>query len=361
MADLIVKQGRSGNWAVFKPGEDFPESGWFPSKSGAQAELKRRGGVSTKSVSKRDKVVYPTIFGYRWEDIDDLQHGRITSSQLGRRGNDATWTSPASRQLSADLAPLKAALKAARERSEKSFKEWKLLKAERAKVDPKDRGRMDTINRRMDELTAEMDKADAEWREANLAWTKRMNRGADSADDLRARMHRALDRAIDHARRRAKDISPMLQRLQATISQIPSDSEFQSGEWRCRITRGGQFNSSTVWPTRQRAEEYARKKKADIVPSIKVASDRRARDAGWSIPELKRVLAEAEKANKQSPTAETAAKVRAARMALQVARAADDKPIMLRMNGIIRREEKRAPTADERRRLTQYVENQKNV
>ena len=96
-------------------------------------------------------------------------------------------------------------MKAARERSEKSFKEWKLLKAERAKVDPKDRGRMDTINRRMDELTAEMDKADAEWREANLAWTKRMNRGADSADDLRARMHRALDRAIDHARRRGKD------------------------------------------------------------------------------------------------------------------------------------------------------------
>ena len=65
MADLIVKQGRSGNWAVFKPGEDFPESGWFPSKSGAQVELKRRGGVSIKSVSKRDKVVSPTIFGYR--------------------------------------------------------------------------------------------------------------------------------------------------------------------------------------------------------------------------------------------------------------------------------------------------------
>lgn len=55
------------------------------------------------------------------------------------------------------------------------------------------------------------------------------------------------------------------------------------------------------------------------------AMDRkRARDAGYSNADLKDALARAEKANKENPSAENGAKVRAAKLALQAAQPAKD-------------------------------------
>jgi hypothetical protein len=45
---LVIKQGRSGNWAVFEVGDDIPISDWFVSKAKAEAELRRRGGLPAK-------------------------------------------------------------------------------------------------------------------------------------------------------------------------------------------------------------------------------------------------------------------------------------------------------------------------
>jgi hypothetical protein len=56
MAKLVVKQGRSGNWAVFKEGEDFPESEWFASKSKATAELNRLGGKPAKKLNTEQQA-----------------------------------------------------------------------------------------------------------------------------------------------------------------------------------------------------------------------------------------------------------------------------------------------------------------
>jgi hypothetical protein len=83
---LEVKQGRSGNWAVFEAGDDLPVSAWFPSRPKAVEALhKLSGHTSQKAGSKKSEVVSPTIFGYPWEDIQALQQKKITSSELGRR------------------------------------------------------------------------------------------------------------------------------------------------------------------------------------------------------------------------------------------------------------------------------------
>ena len=72
-ADRVVKQGRSGNWAVFKTGSDYPESEWFGNKARAVAELNRRGG--TRGPSKKESSSEPDILGYPWEYIQALQRG----------------------------------------------------------------------------------------------------------------------------------------------------------------------------------------------------------------------------------------------------------------------------------------------
>ena len=79
-----VKQGRSGNWAVFKAGEDFPESAWFSSKAKAQESLRKLSGVSTKVAAKahREKEE-PDVMGYPWETIQAAQRGLISGSQMG--------------------------------------------------------------------------------------------------------------------------------------------------------------------------------------------------------------------------------------------------------------------------------------
>jgi hypothetical protein len=71
-SDFEVKKGRSGNWALFKPGSDYPESNWFLSKAKAAEELKRRGG---KVSSKKEPAKEPDIFGYPWEYIQAMQRG----------------------------------------------------------------------------------------------------------------------------------------------------------------------------------------------------------------------------------------------------------------------------------------------
>jgi hypothetical protein len=46
---LEVRQGRSGNWAVFKSGSDYPEGAWYKSKSGAQLSMPGKHERAAKS------------------------------------------------------------------------------------------------------------------------------------------------------------------------------------------------------------------------------------------------------------------------------------------------------------------------
>jgi hypothetical protein len=81
-AAFEVKQAHSGNWAVFKPGDDYPLSHWFSSQAQAKAEMKRMGGAPAKAAPKKEQE-QPDIMGYPWETIQALQRKQITSSQMG--------------------------------------------------------------------------------------------------------------------------------------------------------------------------------------------------------------------------------------------------------------------------------------
>lgn len=119
----------------------------------------------------------------------------------------------------------------------------------------------------------------------------------------RSRLHAALDAVLDSAMAKdAQDVNLMTQRLDAEIK--PCAVKGYEGKWTCRITRGGAFVKSTIWPTREKAEECARKHHARIAALDAVLDHGRARDREPSMAEEKAYdmgVADAKKGSAQNP------------------------------------------------------------
>ena len=119
----------------------------------------------------------------------------------------------------------------------------------------------------------------------------------------RSSLHAALDAVLDSAMAKdAQDVNLMTQRLDAEIK--PCAVKGYEGKWTCRITRGGAFVKSTIWPTREKAEECARKHHARIAALDAVLDHGRARDREPSMAEEKAYdmgAADAKKGSAQNP------------------------------------------------------------